>query len=308
MTNVFSSNVFNAEDKVCWEEWAPSLQDRLKGLLNKWYSGSSFIQGFLGANRLTIGPNPPSDPIRYCEIWWDTNVEALRVLTNSGWELMRATWYDDTNLNIADDIENPLSRNPRTRCHCYAINWNMTHYCHCKVQTYTAPSTGINTQTDMSFNKQCSKTYDGITDYRWIIAPQRNGVVISFLNARSADDPDKDSIIPLDAYTVNKVTVNGVQKDYVSYDYEKYAQMFSNLENSTCTFNTGTTYIPFTFAEPKKLTSIFGTLAPFSSGPVTITLQALVNNQWTTIDSITLKGNYQPGMVCHSNCHCHSHW
>ena len=49
------------------------------------------------------------------------------------------------------------------------------------------------------------------------------------------------------------------------------------------------------FAEDKKIDSVFGTLTYFSSGPVTVLLQASYDNGATydNIASVTLKGNYQ---------------
>ena len=76
--------IFNPEDKIQWEEWAPSLQDRLKSLFAKVNAGSMFIFKYLGNIRITIGEHQPVNPVVYREIWWDTRFEVFRVLTSEG--------------------------------------------------------------------------------------------------------------------------------------------------------------------------------------------------------------------------------
>ena len=136
--------IFNPEDKIQWEEWAPSLQDRLKAIFAKIYSGSLFIFKYLGNIRITIGERQPVNPVVYREIWWDTRFEVFRVLTSEGWVMTRATWYDGSNDNIQNDATSPISLNPRTNCHCYTISWNNSYYCHCKTQSSKAPSVPVN--------------------------------------------------------------------------------------------------------------------------------------------------------------------
>lgn len=304
MANTSSQFPFNLEDKLEWEEWAPSLQDKLKSLINRWHAGQAYIDHFVGSTRITIGDNPPSNPIPYCEIWWDTRYEIFKVLTDEGWIMTHATWYNGANALITDDVDSPISRNPRTRCHCYIISWDAAGYCHCKSEVFAAPSVAQGTQSDMAFNKTIDSPVIA-KEYRWVISPSRDGVIITSLNVSTEGSPNTNAILPLEGNTANRVeTESGKTADYVTYD-EKYSAMFSEDTNGTVTFNTGTTYIPFTFGLPNKLTRVYCTLAPYSSGPVKIALQYRKGGAtWVTLLEITLKGNYQPGMACHSNCHC----
>ena len=75
---------FIEEDKIQWEEWAPSLQDRLKALYLKIKAMSICLGHYTSAVRITIGDTQPTNPIPYGEIWWDTRYEVFRVLTNEG--------------------------------------------------------------------------------------------------------------------------------------------------------------------------------------------------------------------------------
>ena len=97
-----------------------------------------------------------------------------------------------------------------------------------------------------------------------------------------------------------------MSEKYVTYD-PKYAGMFSSDVNSTTAFVQGQTYyIPIKFGMAKKINSVYGTLTHFSSGPVTVLLQASYDNGATydNISSVTMKGNYQAAIICHGSCHC----
>lgn len=304
MANISSQYPFNLEDKLEWEEWAPSLQDKLKSYINRWYAGQAYTSHYIGSTRITIGDKPPTNPIPYCEIWWDTRYEIFKVLTDEGWIMTHATWYTGANAVIQDDVESPISRNPRTRCHCYIVSWDAAQYCHCKAQDYSAPSVSQGTQNDLAFNKAIASPV-ATKNYRWVITPSRDAVVIGSLNASTEDSPNTNAIVPLEGNTANRVQNEaGQSTDYVSYD-KKYSNMFSEDSSATNSFNTGTAYIPFTFGLPQKLVLTHCTLASYSSGPVKIVLQYKNSSGgWNTLQDVTLQGNYQPGAVCHSNCHC----
>ena len=162
--------IFNPEDKIQWEEWAPSLQDRLKSLFAKVNAGSMFIFKYLGNIRITIGEHQPVNPVVYREIWWDTRFEVFRVLTSEGWVMTRATWYDGSNDNIQNDATSPISLNPRTNCHCYTISWNNNYYCHCKTQSSKAPSVPVNKLTDLGFNLHINYNTPTNKYYKFIIS------------------------------------------------------------------------------------------------------------------------------------------
>lgn len=301
-------NNFNLEDKIQWQEWAPSLQDRLKSIIATIGGGGSYIYHYISAVRVTIGDTQPLNPVPYGEVWWDTRFEVWRVLTDEGWIMTRATWYNGSNADVraAASIDSPISQNPRTNCHCYIINWENAQYCHCKTQESVAPSTTINHQTDLAFNYDISAS--ATRYWKWVITSTAvstyEQIVISTLNAIDKDHPNTNAIIPLDGVTTKYAEEYG--DDYVEYD-SKYSPMFSTDTTKTCSFVQGTTYyIPFTFKLPKTLINIYGTLSSFSSGPVTITLQASYDNgsTYTTIKSITLTGNYMAAITCHSHCHC----
>ena len=293
--------IFNPEDKIQWEEWAPSLQDRLKAIFAKIYSGSLFIFKYLGNIRITIGERQPVNPVVYREIWWDTRFEVFRVLTSEGWVMTRATWYDGSNDNIQNDTTSPISLNPRTNCHCYTISWNNNYYCHCKTQSSKAPSVPVNKVTDLGFNLPITSSAPATKYYKFIISSTAQAtyeqIIFQSLNITDVNAPNEGAIIDI---------TDGNKTNYVTYD-PKYAGMFSSNHNSTTAFVQGQTYyIPIKFAEDKKINSVFGTLTYFSSGPVTVTLQASYNNGATydNIASVTLKGNYQAAIICHGSCHC----
>ena len=303
--------IFNPEDKIQWEEWAPSLQDRLKAIFAKIYAGSMFIFKYLGNIRITIGERQPVNPVLYREIWWDTRFEVFRVLTSEGWVMTRATWYDGSNDNIQNDATSPISLNPRTNCHCYTISWNNSYYCHCKTQSSKAPSVPVNKVTDLGFNLPITSSAPATKYYKFIISSTAQAtyeqIIFQSLNITDVNAPNEGAIIDITDGGINRVTSSdGSSQKYVTYD-PKYAGMFSSDYNSTTAFVQGQTYyIPIKFAEDKKIDSVFGTLTYFSSGPVTILLQASYDNGATydNIASVTLKGNYQAAIICHGSCHC----
>lgn len=303
--------IFNPEDKIQWEEWAPSLQDRLKAIFAKIYSGSLFIFKYLGNIRITIGERQPVNPVVYREIWWDTRFEVFRVLTAEGWVMTRATWYDGSNDNIQNDATSPISLNPRTNCHCYTISWNNSYYCHCKTQSSKAPSVPVNKVTDLGFNLPITSSAPATKYYKFIISSTAQAtyeqIIFQSLNITDVNAPNEGAIIDITDGGINRVTSSdGSSQKYVTYD-PKYAGMFSSDYNSTTSFVQGQTYyIPIKFAEDKKINSVFGTLTYFSSGPVTVLLQASYDNGATydNIASVTLKGNYQAAIICHGSCHC----
>ena len=269
--------IFNPEDKIQWEEWAPSLQDRLKAIFAKIYSGSLFIFKFLGNIRITIGERQPVNPVVYREIWWDTRFEVFRVLTSEGWVMTRATWYDGSNDNIQNDATSPISLNPRTNCHCYTISWNNSYYCHCKTQSSKAPSVPVNKVTDLGFNLPITASAPATKYYKFIISSTAQAtyeqIIFQSLNITDVNAPNEGAIIDITDGGINRVTSSdGSSQKYVTYD-PKYTGMFSSDYNSTTAFVQGQTYyVPIKFAEDKKIDSVFGTLTYFSSGPVTALL------------------------------------
>lgn len=305
---------FIEEDKIQWEEWAPSLQDRLKALYLKIKAMSIFLGHYTSAVRITIGDTQPANPIPYGEIWWDTRYEVFRVLTNEGWVMTRATWYDGSTNSLSGTVESQLSTNPRTNCHCYIVDWNNANYCHCKSTSSAVTSVNINTQSNMAFNYNISSTSTKATKYyKWKITTKKQSqevdVVFCMLNASDIATPTENAIIPIEG-ALNTIDVGGVATKYVSYDVG-YSPLFSPNYNDTYSFaqvTTGDTVyeIPFTFGQPKTLTTIYGTLAPFSSGPVEIILYASYNNgsTWTELKKITLTGNFSAAIICHGSCHC----
>lgn len=301
MATISNNYNFNLEDKITWDELAPSLKDKFKELWNKLYATNAYLDDRTGGIRVTISASPPSNPIEYNELWFDTRYMIWRTLVNKEWILTRAAWYGQDHTTVISTPEAPLSSNDRTNCHCYTIKYPNEGYCHCKAQMWDPSTVPEGQVSDIAFNKKINNPYT-TKNYQWIIKADMDSTNIQTLNAYTADEPNANAIIPM--YMTTRVTnEKGESVEYVSFD-SRYDLMFDENNFTSYVFNTGTFIIPFTFGNATKLTGIFGRLAPYSNGPVTITLQAYANNTYNTIATITLAGNPQYAQHCHSNCHC----
>lgn len=314
MPSIDNNYNFNLEDKIRWEEWAPSLQDKLKYIWNELQASSAYLDERLGDIRITIGENPPLYPIPYNELWFDTRYMVARIFTESGWHMTHAAWYGGSNDDIYDEVDSPLSHNPDTNCHCYTIGWTSQEYCHCKSQMWedTEPEDSL---TDMSFNQSIPNPVSA-KKYRFELygnAPSSGmDIMLQTLNVATNLYPN-NGITP--SYEINRVLdENGVSVDYVITD-EQYDPIFDDDSSTFYTVNNGYTYIDFTFGQMTTVTKIYGRLIPYSSGPLYINVQyqTSTSTEWinlfnNVIDGITtgikLKGNYIPYSVCHSSCHC----
>ena len=126
----------NLEDKIRWEEWAPSLQDKLKSLYNQLAAIEAYMDHAVGSVRITIGKDAPDYPVPFNELWFDTNFNIVRIYTPDGWKLTHGAYYGGKNDDIQDTSDSPLSHNPTTNCHCYTIQWKDASFCHCKAQPW----------------------------------------------------------------------------------------------------------------------------------------------------------------------------
>lgn len=293
---------FNKEDKICWDELAPSLQDKFKFLQNLINEKKEEVNNRVGDVRVTIGKYPPSNPVEYCEVWFDTNIMALRVFAHRKWTITRAAWYGNSASSVESTTEANLSSNPRTNCHCYTVAFQQEGYCHCKVQLWDSSTAAAGTTSSISFNQDTNKSFNSTTDYRFILNTSVPGVSIASLNCTSEDSPNSDAI-PSHGEIVRVKNAEGVYTDFCEFD-PIYDQMFDQDSNSAYTVPPGTTVIPLKFANKIKLTTCHGKLFDYSNGPVTITLQANTNGGYMTIYTITLAGNPRGASTCHSNCHC----
>lgn len=302
MTTINSRYSFDLEDKITWDEWSPSLQDKLQALWNKLHATNAYLDDRIGGIRTTIDSAPPNDPVEYNELWFDTRYMILRSYTKGNWTLTKAAWYGGAHGSVVSTPEAPLSTNPVTNCHCYAIQYTNEGYCHCKSQMWDQSTVPEGQISDIAFNKKTDTSYN-TNRYQWVIEVKMYGVIVQSLNAYTDENPNTNAIIPSTEATRVQNEQGGYSK-YVTFD-SQYDPMFDENATSSYVFNEEKTYtIPFTFAENIKLTHIFGRLAPYSNGPVTIHLQAYTSNSWKTIATITLNGNPQYATFCHGNCHC----
>lgn len=301
MATINSSYSFDLEDRITWDELAPSLQDKFKELWNKIYATNGYLDDRTNNIRITIGTAPPNKPIEYMEYWFDTRYMVTRAYVDGKWELTRAAWYGKNHNTVVSTPEAPLSKNPATVCHCHTITWPNEGYCHCKTQLWDPSTVPEGMVSDISFNQKTDSSASS-KQYQLIINAKMDAVVIQTLNCYTDEVPNSNAILP--SYTTTRVSNEiGEQVEYCTFD-SKYDAMFDENANTSYVFNTGTVTIPITFGNNIKLTGLFGSLANYSNGPVTITLQVYTANQWKTIKTITLKGNPQYASHCHGNCHC----
>lgn len=314
MPSIDNNFNFNLEDKIKWEEWSPSLQDKLKEIWNQLKASNAWIDNRIGDVRITIDKNPPTYPVPFNEVWFDTNIMALRYYTNQGWKLTHGAWFGDSNNTLVDQPDSPLSHNPNTNCHCYTIQWENQDYCHCKTQSWNN-SIPQDSTTDMSFNVKVPKSVT-VKKYRFEIesAAPSSGIdaILGTLNITTSQY-GVGSITP--TYQPNKVKNEvGVTVNYITTD-EKYDNLFDDDYTSVLVLKQGKIYVNFIFGVATTITNIYGRLIPYSSGPVYINIQyqedtstnwvnLFNNNIDGRVTGIKLKGNYIPYSTCHSFCHC----
>lgn len=307
---------FNLEDKVRWEEWAPSLQDKLKALLNKWSAGYGWSSNYAGAVRITIGPVAPQNCVQYSDIWWDTRYQVLRVLTEEGWILTRGAWHAGANSDVEDSIDNPLSHNPVTRCHCYTINWDASQYCHCKVSKWESTETNKTTRTGFQnhYGYQDTKYSAFKTSGYFIIntGSSSGTVSVSSLNFNSEKYPTGAIIGSSDpAFKRDSNLYTPISYSNTDVSDLDPSPLFDGNANTYVNFPRGTSY-KISLKANEDVTvgdigNIYGTLLNNSNGPVTfeLYLRSVTNaSQYVKVFSITLLGNYDPGVACHHSCHC----
>lgn len=293
---------FNKEDKICWEELSPSLQDKFKSLQNMIDSEYSYLQDRSGDVRLTIGPEPPELAIEYAELWFDTNIMALRAYAHHKWSITRAAWYLDGASTVKSTTEANLSSNERTNCHCYTINYTLKKYCHCKTQLWDSSVVAVGSESKVSFNKVIEADFKGSNEYRLIFITSKPSVTVSGCNFYAQGT--QGNIVPSHEDAQRVLTGEGVYKDFCEFN-EIYDPIFDASSYSSYTLNPGTTIIPLNFVNAQKFTHIHCNLLPYSNGPVTVRLQ--VNNSgFRTIFEKTLPGDPAAYSICHSSCHGHS--
>ena len=297
---------FNLEDKVRWDELSPSLQDMLKNLYMKYHTMFSYYENMNNTVRITIGTKPPTFGVKYNELWFDTKYMVLRCLTDDGWILTRAYWYEPSAETVLDEVDAPRSRNPRTTCHCYSVEWEdqFKNLCHCHKVTYIAPIVGNNKITDTAFNVDTSGAVYS-TDYRIIVTVSSPSVFVETLNAINADNPGVSAIQPIN----NGVTNLGEITKDTTYNTvpQEYNFIFDDSDLSGCEFTTGTKVIPITFTKKVKLSKFYGQIQDGIKGPVKFELQEKNGGSWFTISNVTLNGNYvaNSGKKCYNNRHAH---
>lgn len=304
MASTSSRYAFNPEDKINWEELAPSLQDKFKGLWNRLNNDNKYLSDRIGDVRFTVGYKPPFDPIEYCELWFDTNIMALRAYVNGKWELSRGAWYGNSNTDVKSTSEGRLSSNPRTNCHCYNVNHAQIigeGFCHCKMQLWDSSTVKVGEKSKLAFNQEIATPYNETEQYRWIIDPKAPGVSIQELNGYNASNKQSTLILPIESQ--QKVEKNGTFVYFCEFD-SKYDGMFDNDRYTMYAAGTSRTIVPFTFAYKQKFAGVIGRLPGFSGGPVEITLQAYNAPNWITIFNTTLAGNPQAYSTCHDHFPC----
>jgi hypothetical protein len=277
---------FNLEDKICWEELAPSLQDRLKALWDLIHSYEEYFNALNGDVRVTIGPTSPSHPINFAELWFDTNFMICRAYVNNEWTLTRAMWYNPSATSVTSTVDAKLSSNPRTNCHCYTVVFPDSGYCHCKVQLWDSSTVAVGTTSNIAFNKYISTSYFDTTQYRFIIS---GSGVLQTLNTSVSSD-NVNAIVPSNSTDRILNTSTGEYEYYCSYD-SKYDAIFDSTTDTSYTFSGNTVVIPIKYAENVHFDKVFGRLSPTSNGPLTITLQAFNYSNYINIFTVTLQGN-----------------
>jgi hypothetical protein len=303
MASTSSRYKFNPEDKINWEELAPSLQDKFKALWNSVNNNHQYLGDRIGDVRLTVGFDPPLDPIEYCELWFDTSIMTMRAYTDGKWTLTCAGWYGNSSKDVTSTDESRLSSNPRTNCHCYMVDHKGLQgdgFCHCKMQLWDSSTIQIGKASKISFNKLVEVPYSATDKYKWIITPSAPGVIIQTLNGYSVDNQSSYLIIPKDSQT--KVLKNGEYVPYCDFP-EQFDPLFDDQYLTMFALDIKYT-IDVVFADKVKFGGIVGRLAPYSSGPVNIKLQAQNDSNWITIFEIALAGNPQYVTTCHRHCHC----
>ena len=298
---------FDLEDKIRWDQLAPSLQDKFKSLWDSMKASETMQTNKMGSTRITIGPEPPKKPIEYCELWFDTNIMALRAYVHRRWSITRASWYKDPASSVVATDDANLSSNPRTNCHCYTIKYTDKKFCHCKTQLWDSSVVKIGSKSKLSFNKEANTGYDATDSYRIIIQTGVVGVGIGSINCGTEKEPGTDAIMSHEFSS----RVPGPDGEYINYC--EFDPAFDDLFDSTATTyifldRAGTGHIDIKFAEKLKLVNFHANLFPYSNGPVTITLQAKSPAGYTTICSETLAGNPQAYSVCHSHNCRDSNW
>lgn len=303
MASTSSRYAFNPEDKINWEELAPSLQDKFKGLWNRLNNDNKYLNDRIGDVRFTVGMKPPFDPIEYCELWFDTNIMALRAYVNGKWELTRGAWYGNSNSDVKSTTEGRLSSNQRTNCHCYNVKQAEIigdGFCHCKMQLWNSDNVKVGDRSKLAFNDEITVAYSETTQYRWTIEPRGRGVTIQTLNAYTAENKQTNLILPTELQ--QRVEKNGEFVYFCSFN-AKYDGMFDNSSSTTSVIGSKE-IIPFEFAYKQKIGGVVGRLAAYSGGPVTITLEAYNTPNWIKLYSIDLPGNPQAYSVCHNHFPC----
>lgn len=301
MPSINSNYPFDLEDKVTWDELAPSLQDKFKELWNKIEATNAYLSDRIGDVRLTIDYKAPENPIEYAELWFDARYMILRSLINGEWKLTTAAWYKNNSSTVVSTPEAPLSTNERTNCHCYAVKYEQDGYCHCKSQMWDPSTVPEGQVSDIAFNKKINNTISS-SKYQWVLKCNMDSINVQTLNAYTEENPNANAIIPNG--TGSRVTdESGNLVATVTYD-TKYDPIFDENSMTSYIFNSGTYTIPFTYTDPVKLTGIIGRLAPYSNGPVTIQLQVYSDTKYITIGEVTLAGNPQYAITCHGACHC----
>jgi hypothetical protein len=84
---------FNPEDKITYNELAPSLQELLNGKASK--EDLNVLIKLINGIRLTVGTAAPTAPINNKEIWINTSTNLI-MRYNNGWV--------DNNANLAKNI------------------------------------------------------------------------------------------------------------------------------------------------------------------------------------------------------------
>lgn len=301
MPSINSNYPFDLEDKVTWDELAPSLQDKFKELWNKIEATNAYLSDRIGDVRLTIDYKAPENPIEYAELWFDARYMILRSLINGEWKLTTAAWYKNNSSTVVSTPEAPLSTNERTNCHCYAVKYEQAGYCHCKSQMWDPSTVPEGQVSDIAFNKKINNTISS-SKYQWVLKCNMDSINVQTLNAYTEENPNANAIIPNG--TGSRVTdESGNLVPTVTYD-SKYDPIFDENSMTSYIFNSGTHTISFTYTDPVNLTGILGRLTPYSNGPVTIQLQVYSDTKYITIGEVTLAGNPQYAITCHGACHC----
>lgn len=290
MSSINGRYKYNLEDNICWEELAPSLQDKFKALWAIINNIESYLNSRTGDVRVTVGPTPPQNPVEYAEFWIDTNFMAIRIFMEGKWEFTRGAWYGTSARDVFSTTESRLSSNPRTNCHCYIVKFENAGFCHCKMQLWDPSTVEVGSESPISFNKAIEVNYSSTMYFRFIINAATDGVVIQTLNTTDDIGNNTNAIVPKNNKDRQIDHQTGQYVYYCDYD-DRYNAIFDGTTNTEYGFNKGITIIPIKYSSPMLMAGVFCRLNPYSKGPVTITLQAHNNGSFMTIMEKTLRGN-----------------